>query len=152
MKSRILILFISLTCAMVCFVLPACGADNEDWKETDINGFYMMGGGSSASYTHWGLELHDEKINDATKTFVVSYSYDSYKGGESVSDKTFFYVSYGYYTINNIFRDTDYVEYDISLEYIVKDSNAPSWNSMTVTVTPEKVYCIYNGQRLYKQC
>ncbi len=101
------------------------------------------------SHSSWGLELYDEKINDATKTFVIRYTASSYKDG--VPDKQSYYVSYGYYTIDRVYEDDEYIEYHLNLEYIVKDKNAPDWNTMTVTVREDKISCSYNGHSLYKR-
>lgn len=43
------------------------------------------------------------------------------------------------------------IEYSLLLDYIVKDKNAPSWETMTVTIKPDITYCIYNGERLIKR-
>ena len=122
-------------------------ANSKEWRETDINGYYNSHI-SYGGYTEtWSMELYDEGVHDKTKYFVVRCTEDYSENLNGIN----FYVSYGYYTIQEIYKSEEYIEYELQLNYIVKDNNAPEWDTMTVTVTSEKVYCIYNSQTLNKQ-
>lgn len=149
MKKMISIIMFFLSIS-VCLFSTSCINSNE-WRTADITGYYVMGGGSSYSYRSCGIELHNEKINDETQTFVVRNNYDRYKNGDNVATEEYFYVSYGYYTIEKTYEEDEYIEYRLNLNYIVRDVNAPSWDTMTVTVKKDGVYCNYNGQSLKQQ-
>ena len=131
---------------MTCFCCVSCTNSNK-WRETDINGYYTYYVGTLWYTKTWSIELYDEGINDKTKYFVVRYTEDRSETQNEIN----FYVSYGYYTIEEVYEREEYIEYNLNMDYIVKDKNAPEWNTMTVIVEAESVYCIYNSQKLYKR-
>lgn len=139
---------ISVVAFIFSSLFVSCG-NGDDWRNTDINGYYTYYIGCEYFVHSWAIELHDESINDSTKTFVIRYTNDTYKDG--VAEENNFNVSYGYYYIETVYEEEDYIEYSLLLDYIVKDKNAPSWETMTVTIKPDITYCIYNGERLIKR-
>lgn len=148
MKKIRHICLISILVFTFSSLFVSCG-NNDDWRDTDINGYYTYYIGCEYFVHSWAIELYDESINDSTKTFVVRYTNDTYDSG--AAEENNFYVSYGYYFIDEVYEREDYIEYHLSLDYIVKDKNAPSWETMTVTIKPDITYCIYNGERLIKR-
>ncbi len=142
-------IFLVIFIVSFSILLVSCSNDDKDWKDKDINGYYTYYVGCDFFVHSWAIELSDENINDSTKTFVVRYTNDTYNNG--VAEENSFYVSYGYYSIETIYEGEDYIEYHLILDYIVKDKDAPNWETMTVTIKPDTSYCIYNGERLIKR-
>ncbi len=145
MMKKIVSIFMAIFSVSLCFFCASC-LDFNEWRETNINGYYRDLIGWPGCTKIWSVELDDEEINDQTKYFIARSIEDS-----ETRDEINFYVSYGYYTIEKIYEEENYIEYHLSLEYVVKDQNAPKWDEMSVIVQKDKVYCIYNSKKLYKR-
>ena len=144
--KKVVSIVLSFLLIMSYLCCASCANSNE-WRETDINGYYNSHI-SFGGYTEtWSIELYDEGVHDETKYFVVRCTEDDSENLNGIN----FYVSYGYYSIQETYESEEYITYDLQLNYVVKDKNAPEWDTMTVTVKPKKTYCIYNNQKLNKQ-
>ncbi len=144
--KKVISIIITFLSIMTCFCCVSCTNSNK-WRETDINGYYTYRIGYLGYTETWSIELYDEGIHDKTKYFVVRCTEDDSENQNGIN----FYVSYGYYTIEKVYEREEYIEYHLNIDYVVKDKNAPKWNTMTVIVEAEDVYCIYKSQTLYKR-
>lgn len=145
MKKIISIILIIATLLCCFYVFTAC--NNNDWKNTNINGYYTTGIGWDKYEDSWAIELY--KTTNNTKSFIIRYIENRYDNYGIPTEKNF-YVAYGYYTIKEIYegnetdlkgRPYDYKKYVLELEYIVRDEKIFPDDTITVTVNKDDVFC-----------